>query len=37
MNIAHLDELNALSEKLEKANQSIALLEARLNHLETQE
>ncbi|MEL0455550.1 hypothetical protein [Tamlana flava] len=34
MNIAHLDEIKALNEKLEKANESIALLEARLNHLE---
>jgi len=34
MNIAHLDEINALNEKLDKANEAIALLEARLNHLE---
>lgn len=35
INIAHLDELKALNEKLEKADANIALLEARLNKLET--
>ena len=34
MNIAHLDEIKALNEKLETADAAIALLEARLNHLE---
>lgn len=33
-NIAHLDEIKALNEKVEKSDQTIALLEARLNHLE---
>lgn len=33
-NIAHLDEIKALNEKLETADAAIALLEARLNHLE---
>ena len=33
-NIAHLDEIRALNEKLEQADMSIALLEARLNKLE---
>jgi polyhydroxyalkanoate synthesis regulator phasin len=35
MNIAHLDEIKAINEKLEKANATIALLEARLNILES--
>lgn len=35
INIAHLDELSALNEKLEKSNENIALLEARLNQLES--
>ena len=35
MNIAHLDEVKAINEKLEKANATIALLEARLNILES--
>ena len=35
INVAHLDELKALNEKLEKADANIALLEARLNKLET--
>ena len=35
MNIAHLDEIKAINEKLEKANEKIALLEARLNILES--
>lgn len=35
INITHLDELNALNEKLEESDATIALLEARLNKLET--
>ena len=35
VNIAHLDEITALHEKLEKSDKKIALLEARLNHLES--
>ena len=35
INIAHLDEIQALNEKVEKSNMEIALLEARLNQLET--
>lgn len=34
INVAHLDEIKALNDKLEKSNASIALLEARLNVLE---
>ncbi len=34
INIAHLDDIKALLSKLEKADASIALLEARLNKLE---
>ena len=34
INIAHLDDIKALKGKLEKADASIALLEARLNKLE---
>ena len=34
VNIAHLDEVKALNEKLEKADIAIALLEARLNKIE---
>lgn len=34
INVAHLDEIKALNEKVEKADMSIALLEARLNRLE---
>ena len=34
VNIAHLDEIKAIHEKLDKANATIALLEARLNKLE---
>ena len=34
INVAHLDEIKALNEKLEKSNALIALLEARLNVLE---
>lgn len=34
INIAHLDDLKALRDKLDKADANIALLEARLNKLE---
>ncbi len=34
INVAHLDEIVALNEKLEKSDKKMALLEARLNHLE---
>ena len=34
VNIAHLDEIQAINVKLEKADRKIALLEARVNHLE---
>jgi hypothetical protein len=34
INVAHLDEIKALNDKLEKADMAIALLEARLNKLE---
>lgn len=34
INLANLDEIKALNDKLEKANEMIALLEARLNILE---
>lgn len=34
INVAHLDEITALHEKLEKSDKKIALIEARLNHLE---
>ncbi|MBT8263525.1 MAG: hypothetical protein KJO05_11930 [Bacteroidia bacterium] len=34
INVAHLDEIKALNEKLEKADRTVALLEARLNKLE---
>lgn len=34
INVTHLDEIQALNEKLEKSDKKIALLEARLNHLE---
>jgi hypothetical protein len=34
VNIAHLDEIKAINEQLDKANATIALLEARLNKLE---
>lgn len=34
VNIAHIDEIRALNEKVEKSDATIALLEARLNHLE---
>jgi len=35
INVAHLDEIKALNEKIEKSDMTIALLEARLNHMET--
>lgn len=34
INVAHLDEIKGLNTKLEKADNAIALLEARLNKLE---
>lgn len=34
MNVAHLDEIKALNEKIEKLDATVALLEARINHLE---
>lgn len=34
INVAHLDEIKALNERLEKLNSTVALLEARINHLE---
>jgi polyhydroxyalkanoate synthesis regulator phasin len=34
INVAHLDEIKALNVKLEKLENSVALLEARLNKLE---
>ena len=34
INIAHLDEIKALNEKIEKLDQTVALLEARLNKME---
>jgi polyhydroxyalkanoate synthesis regulator phasin len=34
MNIAHLDEIKALNQKVEESDRAIALLEARLNHLD---
>lgn len=34
VNIAHLDEIRALNEKLDQADRAIALLEARLNKIE---
>lgn len=34
INVAHLDEIKALNEKIEKADMAIALLEARLKKLE---
>jgi len=35
INVAHLDEIKALNEKIEKLDMTVALLEARLNKLET--
>ena len=35
VSIAHLDEIKAIQEQLEKANATIALLEARLNKIES--
>lgn len=37
VNIAHTDEIRGLQEHLREAEKSIALLEARLNHLESKE
>lgn len=34
INVAHLDEIKALNERIEKLDNSVALLEARLNKLE---
>ncbi|SHI86327.1 hypothetical protein [Algibacter luteus] len=34
INVAHLDEIKALNEKIEKLDTTVALLEARLNKLE---
>lgn len=34
INVAHLDEIKALNEKFEKLDATVALLEARINHLE---
>ena len=34
INVAHLDEIKALNEKLEKLDATVALLDARINHLE---
>lgn len=34
VNVAHLDEIKALHERIEKSDMAIALLEARLNRLE---
>lgn len=34
INVAHLDDIRALNEKLEQADRAIALLEARLNKME---
>jgi len=34
INIAHIEEIKTLNEKIEKADMAIALLEARLNRLE---
>jgi polyhydroxyalkanoate synthesis regulator phasin len=34
INVAHLDEIKALNEKLEKLDSNVALLEAKLNKIE---
>ncbi len=34
INVAHLDEIKALNEKLEKLDSTVALLEAKLNKIE---
>ena len=34
INVAHLDEIKALNQKVEQSDRAIALLEARLNHLD---
>lgn len=35
INVAHLDEIKALNEKLEKLDATVALLEARINKMES--
>lgn len=35
INVAHLDEIKALNEKIEALDATVALLEARVNHLES--
>ena len=35
INVAHLDEIKALNKKIEKLDATVALLEAKLNHLES--
>lgn len=35
INVAHLDEIKALNEKLENLDATVSLLEARINHLES--
>lgn len=35
INVAHLDEIKALHEKIDKLDATVALLEARINHLES--
>ena len=35
INVVHLDEINSLIEKIEKLDMTIALLEARINRMET--
>lgn len=35
IHVAHLDEIKALNERIEKLDKTVALLEARLNKLET--
>ena len=37
VNIAHADQIKALTEHLEQSNKDVALLEARLNKLETKQ
>jgi len=36
INVAHLDEIRALNDKIEKLDMTIALLEAKINHWETE-
>ncbi|MEP2935191.1 MAG: hypothetical protein ABJM06_05710 [Gilvibacter sp.] len=35
INIAHLDEIKSLQDQIEKLDATVALLEARINHLES--